>query len=73
MEKYTVWKNKVDNKYDVFVESGEDAYKGFLVIKLDDKELLKEETYISYGARFGPDMEDVNIWSDRCIQFIDSL
>jgi hypothetical protein len=73
MEKYRVWTNKVDNKYDVFVESGEDGYKGVLVIELDGKELLREETSISYAARFGPDMEDVNIWSDRCISFIDSL
>jgi hypothetical protein len=70
---YKVWTNKLDNKYDVFVESDTDGYHGFLVIMDGDKQLLKEETSISYGARFGPDAFDVAIWEDKCCNFIDGL
>ena len=70
---WKIWKNKVDNKYDVFVESRGDGYSGDLVIKDGDKELLRENVSISFGAGFGPDMEDVSIWEDRCVKFIDNL
>ena len=66
-----IWQNKVDNKYDVFVESDGDGYGGFLVIIENNKELLREHTSISYAAKFGPDISDVAKWEERCIQFID--
>ena len=68
-----VWKNQVDNKYDVSVESGEDAYKGFLVIRAGEKELHREAVCIGYGARFGPDINDVFVWENRCLEVIDNL
>jgi len=68
-----VWQNKLDNKYDVFVESKNDGYTGDLVIKEGEKELLREQVSVSYGARFGPDIGDIGIWENRCCEFIDSL
>ena len=65
------WENKVDNRYDVFVEATGDGYKGFLVVMDGEKELLREETTISYAARFGPDMSDVAQWEQRCLEVID--
>jgi len=68
------WQTRLDNKYDVFVEYGEDdAYHGFLVIKDGEKELLREATHISYGARFGPDMDDVTTWQNRACEIVDAL
>ena len=67
-----IWKNKVDNKYDVFVDSDK-PYHGFLIIKDGDKELFKEETHIAYDARFGPDLNDVYAWESKCIEIIDKI
>ena len=66
-----VWENKLDNKYDVMVESDDTGYRGFLIIKEGNTELLREETTISFGARFGPDMGDVMMWETLCAEFID--
>ncbi len=69
-----VWESKLDNKYDVFVENTEgNGYKGFLVIKEGEKELLREQTSISFGARFGADFADIQMWEERACQFVDSL
>ena len=69
----TVWTSKLDDKYDVFVESESDPYKGFLVIKDGDKELFREETTISFGGPFGPDMDDVDRWQTKACEVIDLL
>jgi hypothetical protein len=66
-----IWKSELDGIYDVYVESGDDAYKGVLVIVCGGKELLREPVSISYGAQFGPDASDVSIWENRCIEVID--
>jgi hypothetical protein len=68
-----IWENRLDDKYDVFVEGVEDGYKGFFVIMEGDIELLREEVSISYGAKFGPDVADVAEWEQRCVDFIDEL
>ena len=71
-----IWQNRLDNKYDVFVESknnGRNGYTGDLVIKENEKELLREQVIISFAARFGPDIGDVASWEIRCCEFIDNL
>lgn len=69
-----VWKSKLDDKYDVFVESSDNKpYEGFLVIKKGKEKLFREKTSISYGAKFGPDIGDIAIWETTCADFIDKL
>jgi len=68
-----VWKSKLDDKYDVFVESAGNGYQGFLVIIANNKELLRETVSIAYAARFGPDAGDVSLWENRCCELIDKL
>lgn len=68
-----IWTNQVDKKYDVYVETGETRYKGFLKIELNGKVLHSEPVDISYGAKFGPDAQDVNDWCNKCIAFVDNL
>jgi hypothetical protein len=67
----TIWKSKVDEKYEVYVEQGE-PYNGELVIKEGDKELTRKVVTISYDAKFGPDISDVTEWERVCIDFIDN-
>ena len=45
MNNMNVWQNRLDNKYDVFVEPKDDGYKGDLVVKEGEKELLREQGY----------------------------
>ncbi len=66
-----VWKDLLDKKYDVYVERTE-PYKGELVIKEGDKELIRKFVSIVYDAKFGPDAADVYEWQNICIEFIDN-
>ena len=66
-----VWKNKLDDKYDVSVERTE-PYKGELVIKEGDKELTRKPVTMVYDAKFGPDVADVYEWENMCVEFIDN-
>lgn len=70
-EKYVVWMNKLDNKYDVFVERL-CPYNGQLVIKDGDSEILREDVTISYDAIFGPDMADIDTWENRCVELVET-
>jgi hypothetical protein len=73
--KGVVWFSKLDNRYLVeVVRTGQ--YSGKL--RIFDKEkgfecLLDEETGLSYGALFGPDISDVYGWQDRVTDFVDNL
>ncbi len=66
-----IWKSKVDEKYEVYVERDE-PYNGELVIKEGDKELTRKFVTISHDAKFGPDISDVTEWERVCIDFIDN-
>ncbi len=68
---YVIWKSKIDKKFDVIVERVA-PYEGELVIMEDDKKLTSTSVTISYDAKFGPDLEDVRIWENFCINFIDN-
>jgi hypothetical protein len=63
---------KLDGRYNVYVLTGEDPYRGELVVQDGDGDvLLREETTVSYGARFGPDVADVDRWTGRAIEAVD--
>jgi len=65
-----IWQDKLDKRYDVMVERVS-PYKGSLIIKDGNIELLREDTSISHDAPFGADVSDVHAWQDRCADFID--
>lgn len=68
-----VYENVLDGKYDLKVyRHPTDGYKGFLRLYEKEKLLMEEETFLSYGAKFGPDIADINKWQDRCCNFIDN-
>lgn len=71
-EQQIVWSNQLDNRYDVRVERL-DGHRGELVVMDGDKELLREEVGLLYGAVYGPDIENVDEWEERCAAFVDGL
>lgn len=69
-----IWESRLDNKYDVSVVGDpDDSYRGTLRISSEDKVLLEEPVGVSYGAPFGPDVDDVAAWQERAVTFIDGL
>lgn len=68
-----VWIDQVDKKYDVYVAREDSKYKGTLKIELNGQLLHSQEVDISYGARFGPDIQDVHDWQNICCAFVDKL
>ena len=68
-----VWEAKLDEVYDCKVTRIDD-YKGNLtVIDMFDRVLLEEEVGLMYGATFGPDVSDVALWENKCVEVIDKL
>lgn len=70
----TIWENTLDQRYHCTVTRNA-VYSGQLKIydeKLN-KVLCDEEVRLSYGAAFGPDVEDVRDWQDRIIEIVDGI
>ena len=68
-----IWRNRIDNTYDVFVVQGDSAHTGVLHVELDGKTLFTKDVGVSYGAIFGPDSGDVNDWATMALDFVDTL
>ena len=52
------------------VERIDESY-GYLVIVDNGKEVVRERVRLSYGAIFGPDIQDVQDWQDRFERYLD--
>lgn len=70
-----IWEATVDDHAWKAEVNGMDtnAYRGVLTVRrvADDKEILREEVGLSFGAKFGPDVDDVNLWGAMVIGSID--
>lgn len=68
-----VWESVLDKKYKCQVlRLG--AYHGCLMINDElGKNLTKKPVTMSFDAKFGPDVDDVERWQDMCTEFVDSL
>lgn len=67
-----VWSSLLDNAYDCFVSRIGESLGQLRVVNIDTKEvLLDQEVELSYGAQFGPDVDDVAYWQDLCTQVVD--
>ena len=64
-----IWEGRLDDKYDAQVIP--DGEQGRLQIFEKDHLILDEPVTLAYGARFGPDVEDVAAWQRRIIEFVD--
>jgi hypothetical protein len=67
-----VWESKLDNKYDCYVTRTSD-YDGELRLEDEGKLLFKTDVILSYGAKFGPDVADIQLWCNMCILFVDNI
>jgi hypothetical protein len=66
-----IWQSKLDTIYDCTVErTGERT--GLLKVTKENQVLLEREVGLSYGATFGPDIEDVEFWQEMILEFIDN-
>jgi hypothetical protein len=68
----TIWENTLDGRYKCTVTRNS-QYSGQL--KILDEELnnvlCDEEVRLSYGATFGPDVDDLRDWEERIISIVD--
>jgi len=62
-----IWQSKLDTIYDCTVER-----TGLLKVTKENQVLLEREVGLSYGATFGPDIEDVEFWQEMILEFIDN-
>jgi hypothetical protein len=68
----TVWSNTVDNHRYYCRVTRKSEYVGTLQVADADGALIHEEDVgLAYGAPFGPDVDDVAAWQDRCVEVID--
>jgi hypothetical protein len=65
-----IWESKLDNVYECKVVRISER-KGQLTVVNGETKLLDQEVGLSYGATFGPDMDDVAYWQDLCVAKID--
>ena len=70
-----VWWSRLDNRYQIEVyRKGEHEAKLVIFDHTDnDKVLMSLDVGLSYGAIFGPDVDDVMYWQEMACNFVDSL
>ncbi len=69
-----VWASKLDGRFQVEVQRKNDEHKGVLCVfdhDANDALLHAVDVGLSYGARFGPDVDDVLTWEALVTEFID--
>lgn len=68
----TIWSSLLDRRYIITV-SRTGSNRGELTIADTDQLLHREPVSLSYGARFGPDIDDVAHWKQLAVAFVDRL
>jgi hypothetical protein len=66
-----IWNSRIDGKYECKVVRV-DKYNGTLQIFDGEKEIFSKPVTLMYGAPFGPDVDDVALWQEQIINFIDN-
>lgn len=70
MNDNVVWTSTLDKRYEVTV-TRIDYYHGELTISESGQVLHHETVGLSYGAVFGPDVDDVAYWEEISVNFVD--
>jgi len=68
----TIWTSLLDKRYVITVTRTE-AYRGELTILDTDQVLHREPVGLTYGAQFGPDIDDVSYRKQIAAAFVDRL
>lgn len=75
MSTHEVWKATLDKGNWVVTVHGDDDnwYRGVLLVADKDGTVIHREVVpIGYGAKFGPDADDVRFWQERTLEVIDN-
>lgn len=68
-----IWQATLDDQYDCVVTRINEAHGCLTVTDTkENKVLLSQEVTLSYGAAFGPDVDDVADWEERCVNAVDN-
>lgn len=68
-----VWQSMLDEVFDCRV-TRTGPYRGQLTVT-DTKnafDLIEKEVTLSYDAKFGPDIADVGLWQQLCVEAVDN-
>lgn len=68
----TIWGSVVDGQWKV---EAQQTGPGTAVLKIwnsDDQLVYEKPVTLSYGAIFGPDVDDVTQWQMKALEFIDA-
>lgn len=72
-----VWRSRLDGRYliEVVRDEADPDYRAHLRVFDAQHELacrLDEAVGLAYGARFGPDVDDVATWQERVLKLVDA-
>lgn len=68
-----IWSSGLDNKYQIEVQRIDSGTGTFVIFDTaDNKVLFTKVVPLYYGAQFGPDVMDVEIWQEMGIKFADT-
>ena len=70
MSEDRIWESKLDDKWDCFVIRTSES-TGQLIVSDNKDVILRENVSLAYGAVFGPDISDVVLWQDKCVDVVD--
>lgn len=67
-----VWQSMLDDAFDCRVQRTA-PYNGTLTVQdtRNGSFILEENVTISYDAKFGPDIDDVGFWQQKCVDAVD--
>lgn len=70
-----VWGAQLDGRYQIEIQRIDNATASLCIFDHQDgmKELKCWDVTLSYGAMFGPDIDDVSQWMDMAADFVDNL
>ena len=69
-----IWEAKLDEKFNCKVERLTERTGHLSVTNDETKEvILNKDVGLSYGALFGPDVDDVAYWQDLCVEAVDEI
>ena len=71
----TIWESTVDDGMFKCAVTRTGKRTGMLTVEdtTQNKTLLEQAVSLSYGAIFGPDIDDVRHWQELCINIIDGV
>lgn len=73
-ESGVIWSGLLDNKWECKVKwIGGDSDKAKLTCSDGEQTIVDMEVSVAYGAIWGPDVGDVRVWQDKCVEAVDKI